>query len=364
MNIFDKREACTGQEPSARLACEPRFLRHGAIEAHTTGKGTLKLRLVLLPGFSQLSLSSFIDPFRCANALTDHRPFEWQTFGIGTAAVASSSGILVEVDASLDACRTDDRESALVLIGGVHVEDRPSPQLSAFLRRQARHNVPIYAIGTATWLLAEAGVLRSGARCTIHWTKLAALSETFRDVIAEDVLFVRDGNVTTCAGDFAAFDLAADMIEERCGTDLARSVCEQLTADRWRSGKSCRSVPPGLRYAGAAGKVLRVVKMMERNTEDPLPLDELSRRVSLSRRQIERLFEKHLKTTPYQYYLALRLQKARQLLETTSMPVIDVAMACGFISSSHFAKSFKEHFRIPPSRTRATATTLGPRFAA
>ncbi|KQU92819.1 hypothetical protein ASD12_26135 [Mesorhizobium sp. Root102] len=322
------------------------------------------MHLLLSPGFSQLTLSSFVDPLRCANLLAKERSFDWRILEADGKPVVSSSGMTMEVDGSLDIWDAGGEHAALVLIGGDHIEQQTSPRLNAFLRNQSRRNVPIYALGTATWLLAEAGLLHSGARCTIHWSKLAALSEKYRDLVAEDVLFVRHGNLTTCAGEFAAFDLAVEIIEHRLGGDMARFVCEQLTADRRRAGGSWQSIPPGLRYVGAAAKVIQIAKLMERNLEEPLSLEDLARRVSLSRRQVERLFEKHLNTTPLQHYLSLRLRKARQLLEMTSMPVVDVAVACGFVSSSHFAKCFKDHFRLPPSKTRATFVELARRSAA
>lgn len=356
MNLFDDREAHAGQQLRGPLARE--------FGVHATADGAFRFFLVLLPGFSQFSLSAFIDPLRCANVLSRHQLFQWQTVGLEAKPVASSSGMLIDVAASLEDCRCEDQASALVLVGGDQAEDAPSPQLRAFLRRQVRSNIPIYAMGTATWLLAEAGVLRSGARCTIHWTKLAALSETFHDLIVEDVLFSQEGNIVTCAGGFAAFDLATDIVLEHCGSDLAHRICQQVIADRWRSGERCQSIPFGLKYTGAGTKMLRVVKLMEKNTEDPLPLDEIARRVSLSRRQIERFFEKHLNTTPRKYYMSVRLHKAKQLLETTNMPVIDIAVACGYISSSHFSKSFKDYFQTVPSQSRAPAAVLGNRFAA
>lgn len=351
MNVLDDCELRADQAPHAPVAA--RFRSRETAEVGATCKDTIRLRLLLLPGFSHLSLSSFVDPLRCANAVTHDRLFEWQTFGLGGSPVASSSGIAVEVGANLDSCE-DQRKSALVLFGGDHIEGQSSRRLIAFLRRQARSNVAIYAIGTAAWLLAEAGILRNGVRRTIHWTKLAALSETFQDETAEDALFVRDGNITTCAGEFAAFDLAVEIVENRFGSDLAHRICERLIADRWRSGESCQSIPLGLRFTGAAVKLLQVVNLMEKNTEDPLPLDEMARRASLSRRQVERLFEKHLNTTPRRYYMSIRLERAKQLLETTNMPILDIAVACGYLSSSHFTKSFKDHFRTLPSRIRAT----------
>ncbi|MER9191510.1 helix-turn-helix domain-containing protein [Mesorhizobium australicum] len=102
-----------------------------------------------------------------------------------------------------------------------------------------------------------------------------------------------------------------------------------------------------------AKKLLRILQLMEKNVEEPLSLRDISRRAELSRRPIERLFERHLSTTPWQHYLSLRLTKARQLIEMTAMPITDVAIACGFVSGSHFSKCFREHFKILPSRLRA-----------
>lgn len=305
-----------------------------------------------MPGFSPLSLSCFLDPLRHANHHAGRELFDWQFFGLSSAPVTSASGMAVEVNGDLASCKLHEK-SVLVLIGGNRIEDQVATQLAPILRQWGRHQLPICAIGTATWLLAAAGVLRNRMRCTTHFTLLAALEETFPDLAVEDALFVQDGNITTCAGEFAAFDLAADIVQRQGGHELANQVCGQVIGDRWRAGANSQSLPPGLRYSGTDEKVTRVVELMSRNIEDPLSLKRISDEVSLSTRQIERLFKKHLQVSPMQYYMSLRLEKARQLLEMTNMPVIEVAIACGYVSSSHFSKSFKDHFSMLPGRTRA-----------
>ncbi len=306
--------------------------------------------VLLLPGFSQLCLSSLIDPLRLANSLSGRKLFRWRLVSSDGESVESVSGIRVEVAGSAGESALD-LQGGVVVCAGEGVEHHGSRQLRAFLRNCVRQNVQVYALGTATWLLAGAGVLGS-SRCTIHWGKMAALSEIYSNLDVDDALFVRDGQFVTCAGELAAFDLAIDLIRQRRG-DLIGDICRHLTADRWRDGTNCQSVPPGLRYAGATKKLLTILQLMEKNIEEPLSLEEIARRARLSRRQIERLFEQHLSTTPWQHYLGLRLVKARQLIELTSMPILDVAVACGFVSSSHFSKSFREHFKVLPSRLRS-----------
>ena len=91
---------------------------------------------------------------------------------------------------------------------------------------------------------------------------------------------------------------------------------------------------------------------MEANIEEPMSPDELARHIGLSRRQLERLFQKYLNCVPTRYYLELRLRRARQLLLQTSMSIVDVAFACGFVSAPHFSKCYRDHFGIPPRDER------------
>jgi transcriptional regulator GlxA family with amidase domain len=322
---------------------------------HTDEGAPAEFWVLLLPGFSQLCLSSLIEPLRLANALSGKTLFCWKLISLDGKSVESASGIAVEVTDAITKVhesRSSNRKAAVMICAGEDVEKHSSRELHAFLRRCVRSHLTIYALGTATWLLADAALL-DRVRCTIHWGRLAALSEKFHDLVVDDALFVRDGRVVTCAGEFAAFDLAVDLVHERCGANLSRSICQHVTADRWREGGSCQAMPPGLRYGNTNKKLLQVLQLMEKNLEDPLSLEEIASKVSLSPRQIERLFERHLSSTPWQHYVGVRLARARQLLELTAMPVTDIAVACGFVSTSHFSKRFRDHFKLSPSKLRA-----------
>ncbi|AMS41574.1 GlxA family transcriptional regulator [Aminobacter aminovorans] len=307
--------------------------------------------VLVLPGFSQLCLAALIEPLRLANSLTRSTMFAWKLISLDGNPVGCASGLTVGVSGSLDAAKGILPNVSLVLCAGENVERHGGAELRRSLRRMVRAKVPIYALGTATWLLAEAAVLRD-ARCTIHWGRMAALAERFEELAVEDALFVRDGQIVTCAGEFAAFDLAMDLVHKRDGGSLAARICQHVAADRWRDGASCQAAPPGLRYNAAGKRLLPIIKLMEATLEDPLSLEEISRSVAISRRQIERLFERHLARTPFQHYVALRLTKARQLIELTDMQIMDVAVACGFVSSSHFSKTFRDHFGMLPSELR------------
>lgn len=123
-------------------------------------------------------------------------------------------------------------------------------------------------------------------------------------------------------------------------------------------------VPLGARVGHHDSKLLSVVQLMESNLSEPLALEAISHRVGLSRRHVERLFRLYLGRSPARYYLEVRLDRARQLLRQTSLPVIEIAIACGFVSASHFSKCYRETYNCSPQSERARPPSRGAGTAA
>ncbi|MCY1458458.1 HTH-type transcriptional activator RhaS [compost metagenome] len=94
---------------------------------------------------------------------------------------------------------------------------------------------------------------------------------------------------------------------------------------------------------------------MEANLDEPLELTELAFQTGVSRRQMERLFHRYLDCSPLRYYLKLRLIRARQLLKQTSLPILEIGALCGFVSTPHFARSYRGHFGVTPRDERASS---------
>ena len=101
-------------------------------------------------------------------------------------------------------------------------------------------------------------------------------------------------------------------------------------------------------------KLVGIIEKMEENLEEPLSPSLLAKQAGLSTRQLERLFRRYVDRSPKRYYLELRLKKARSLLLQTDMSVINVALACGFASPSHFSKCYRSHYNTTPYRERGT----------
>ena len=149
-----------------------------------------------------------------------------------------------------------------------------------------------------------------------------------------------------------SLDMMLNLITQMHGRPLAAMVSEELICDRIRGRNDRQRIPLRLHLGTGQPKLEEAVALMEANLEEPMSLDELAGHVQLSRRQLERLFRKHLGCVPTRYYLELRLARARQLLLQTNLSIVDVAFACGFVSAPHFSKCYRDHFQIPPRDER------------
>ena len=313
------------------------------------------IAVLVLPGFSHLALHAYLEPLHIANVVSRVEFYELEVVGIEGHPVRGANGLSVAVDTSLEKLLTRLENGAqlhqFVLISGEHVEQQLAPALAKGLRTIARRGIGMSAIGTAAWLFAQVGLLRE-SRCTIHWSKLAAFSEIFDQSEVLDALFVREGQITTCAGELAAFDLSVELIGSHAGQDVALEVCRYSTVEGQRSGSNRQACPAGLTFSCVSESTIAAMRAMEQHIEHPLTSLELSRRVGLSYRQLQRLFALHIGMTPGRYYLNLRLDHARRLVEGTRLPLVDIAIACGFVSASHFSKCFKSMHGVTPQELR------------
>lgn len=340
-----------------------------ALQALTTPKTAaavlrpFQVAVLVLPGFSHLALHAYIEPFRIANEVAGLPLFRWLIVGTSRQPVGGANGLSMAVDTSMDELSVgigDRRADQLAIVAGEPVEKQLTPQLNAFLRAIARRGVPISAVGTATWLLAQTGLL-ADTGCTIHWSRLAAFSEVFRKPRIRDSLFVKDGQYSTCAGELAAFDLAVDLISSHAGGFIAQEVCRHATVEGQRPGSNRQTGPAGLAFSGISDRLVLAMRIMEENVEFPLSMSEVAQRVGISRRQLERLFDTHIGLPPLRHYLRIRVDHAKRLIEGTRMPLLDIAMASGFISASHFSKCFRDFNGISPQQCRAKVPSwVGP----
>ncbi|MFM8700854.1 MAG: GlxA family transcriptional regulator [Hyphomicrobiales bacterium] len=319
---------------------------------HSSQIATQTLGLVLVHDFSMIAFTSLIEPLRLANRAAGQQLYDWKIYSIDGRPITASNGIRLEANGSIGDIGPMPN---VVVCGGIDIQRQDHSALIAKLRRLAFYGVSIGAVCTGSYVLAKAGLLE-GYRCTIHWENHQSFREEFPNLDVTDELFEIDRNRFTCAGGTAAIDMMLSMISHRCGQDVAASVTDELIHHRMRSANERQRMELRARLGVANQRVLAVVAKMEQNIEEPLSCSELAVRVGFSARQLERLFQKYIGQTPTRYYLGLRLGRARHLLLQTSMPILSVALACGFVSASHFSKCYSEHFKRTPSEER-----FGPR---
>jgi transcriptional regulator GlxA family with amidase domain len=307
-----------------------------------------RIALILLPRFSFLPFSGLLESFRLANRMSGRELYRWTLASMDGLPVAASNGVELKVTGDLTVAESS---NTLVICGGIDVHTINIRGLTGWLRKADRRGVDLGAICTGSYVLAKAGLL-DGYRCTIHWENLAGCCEDFPEIVVTSVLFEIDRKRFTCSGGTAVIDMMLNVIARQHGHELAASVADQFMHERIRDQHDRQRISLPARLGVRHPKLLAVIGTMEQNLEEPLSRSELARGADLSTRQLERLFRKYLNRSPARYYLELRLNKARLLLLQTNMSVIDVALACGFVSASHFSKCYRDFFGRTPRKER------------
>ncbi|WP_170428687.1 GlxA family transcriptional regulator [Ruegeria arenilitoris] len=316
--------------------------------ATDTGAKPHLFHFVLLPHFSHLSLISAIETLQNANLVADRKLYDWTLCGTKEQAVRSSIGCDVEVDIALkDVAAARD----IVVVSGEHVFELDTFDLEVSLGRLARGNVRVTGLGTGAILMAQAGLMEDVTAAIHSWYRVG-FKETYPGVELSRQTHVSESLRCSSSGGVSAIDLFLDFIEQAHGADFASSVAECMCYTPLRQIQKSvdTSIPNSLTVPNRT--VSRVIAAMEKQIEEPVSPAVLADQAGISRRQIERLFKKYLGTTPKQHYRKIRLREAYRLLIQSSQPIIDVALATGFETPSHFSRCFKAEFGETPYQLR------------
>ncbi|SMC44060.1 GlxA family transcriptional regulator [Primorskyibacter flagellatus] len=305
---------------------------------------------VLLEQFTLLSFAAAMDCLRLANRMSGKELYSWRVIAEGGGHAVSSTGTTFALDGDLDELHRDD---TIMLCGGTDVQEATSKRLLNWLRRESRRGLTVGGLCTASFTLARAGLL-NGKRATIHWENHDSFAEEFEDVKLTKSVFVVDGTRLTTAGGTSSIDLFLQLIADDHGEELANAVADQQIYSAIRTDQDTQRLSVPTRIGVRHPKLSQVIHKMEANIEEPISPSVLAQEVSMSTRQLERLFRRYLNRSPKRYYMELRLQKARNLLMQTDMSVINVALACGFASPSHFSKCYRAHYQTTPYRERGS----------
>lgn len=305
---------------------------------------------LLTPQFSMMAFAAAIEPLRQANRMSRKELYGWRIASERGEPVPCSNGCMISADMPLEDV---ERAVSIVVCSGLEVREGSTRGVLSWLRTQSRRGARMGAVCTGAHILAKTGLL-DGKRCTIHWENQAAFAEEFPETELSNMLYCTDGGVFTCAGGTASADMMLQLISEEHGSDLGALVADAMVHAPIRTDTDEQRLSVPARIGVRHPKLVSIIQTMEQNTEEPISPSELAKGVNMSTRQLERLFRRYLNRSPKRYYMELRLEKARNLLLQTDMTVINVALACGFTSPSHFSKCYRNHFERTPYRERGT----------
>ena len=313
----------------------------------------LSVGFVLMPSFTLLPFSAFVDALRLAADEGDQSRqinCQWTLMSHTLEAITSSSGVTVQ---PWETYRDPADFDYVVVVGGLLDNSlQGSQHVIDYLQQVDAAHVPIIGLCTGSFAMIRAGLMDQ-RRCCVSWFHYKDLTDRYTNVTPiADQLFVDDGDRITCAGGAVAADLAAYIIERHLGQNWARKSMRILVMDSPRPANAPQPQPGG-DYQVNNRLVGRALLLMEQNLSRPLSTDEIAARVDISKRQLERLFTNETNESLQKFYRKMRLRYGLWLLQNTERLITDIAQECGFSDTAHFSRAFRVIFDKKPTDYRA-----------
>jgi AraC family carnitine catabolism transcriptional activator len=306
-----------------------------------------RIGFLMLPRFAMVAFFSAVEPLRIANRISGRTLFEWDVISEDGGPVTASNGMTLDATCAMAQAPA---VPSLAVCASFEPEAGVNDALLDWLRARAASGCVLGGMDTGCFALAAAGLL-DDQTVTLHWESLPEFRSHFPRVDAVESIYEVTPEGFSCAGGSAAIDMSLDLIRRRHGDNLVKRVRDQLIHDPGRRPASRQRDPVTL-----GDPILqKAIDLMEANLEAPLGIGELAAKLGLSWRGLERLFTRHIGIPPQRFYLDRRLEHAQRLLHETRHSVMDIALACGFSSSSSFTRAFRRRHGLTPSEWRRRA---------
>lgn len=307
-----------------------------------------RVGILLIDGFALMSYSATVEPLRAANLLAGRTLYSIRHLPVVGASATSSGGVTVKAQAHFG--EQIDFDLVLVVAGGDPLTFR-NERMFQWLRHLSRRGIILGGVSGGPAILSAAGVM-DGFRMTVHWEHAAALSEALPKLLVEQSLYIMDRQRITCAGGTAPLDMMHALITAHHGSAFARQVSDWFMHTEIRqSGEPQRA---GLveRFGTTNPAIISTIEIMENHIADPLALEQLAELAGMGPRQLNRLFREKLDQSTMAFYRDRRLEKSRQLLTQSTLPLTQIALATGFANSAHYSSAFRLKYGAAPSSLR------------
>lgn len=318
----------------------------------------MQVSFILLPGFALTSFALAIEALSVANLLNGSEIYQYQIYHAESVdtdrSVNSSNNVPIDTNGGIASCEQSD----LVFVCAYrHAADYQNPQLFTLLRKISQKKGRIAALSCGSFILAKAGLLQNKS-CTLVAEYCSTFAELYPRIALQENLYTVTDNLFTSAGGTATLDMLLYLIGQDHGRDFAFHVSQQFLQERIRNSEEIQSSRRYLNLRIKSPCLGAAVELMDKHISSPYPLSTLASKIGTTQRNLEAVFQKYEHTTPGRYYLRLRLQHARKMIEETHLSLANVAQATGFSSQSHFSKCFREHFSLRPSDLRHAHSSL------
>lgn len=284
--------------------------------------------------------------------LGDNTPgYDVRACGSGDTSAMARGQVAFGMRTSHSLAALDDADTVLIASGQPPYE-REQWMLDP-IRRAAVRGSRIASLCTGAFALAATGLL-DGQRATTHWLACAELADRYPEIdVDPSVLFVDNGSVLTSAGSAAVLDMCLHMVRCDYGAEIAANAARYLVTPLQRDGGQAQFIPR-LPAPDDRSALRPVLEWIEQNLERPLPQTEIARAAGMSVRTLQRHFQDQLGTSAQHWLLNARLDRVRQLLETTELSIDQIAEASGFGTAVTLRRHFTRQVGIAPRAYRNT----------
>lgn len=347
-------------EQLLRMEEQNAFKAHGEYSAPPRASRNRRLILIVaMPPVKMLDTVALLDAFSEANWLARPGP-EYEILVVSGGPdrnLTSRDGFCLQASQTFEAC-FDIADTLLVVGGDNSASACMNEQFLGWMRWQTAQSRRVGTVSSGALLLAEAGLL-NGRRVTTHWQLHDPLAKRYPGVLLErNVIYVRDGNLYTCAGATAGLDLALSMIEEDLGRSLAMELAQSMLLSFRRSGRAAQISAALRAQAVHENPIADLLRWLPDHLQEDLSIKALARRSAMSARNFARIFMRQVGLTPAKHIENLRLEAARFQLESSELTVEGVAFATGFENAETLRRLFVRRLGVTPGRYR----TMKARF--
>jgi transcriptional regulator GlxA family with amidase domain len=275
-------------------------------------------------------------------------PYELVVCGDTEEAVTTSAGFTLGLAAGLEALADAD---TIIVPGFEDFRRPPHPRVRAALKLAGRAGIRIASICTGAFAVASAGLL-DDRTVTTHWASADALEELYpRLRVDRNVLYIDNGTILTSAGVTAGIDLCLHLVRKDLGAAAANDIARDIVAAPHRDGGQAQFITRSLPTPTATTLATTRAWAMHRLEED-LTIPELADHAGVSPRTLTRLWRQETGVSPHQWLMTARLDRARELLETTDLQVEQIATRCGLGSGTNLRARFRDTVGTTPTAYR------------